>query len=78
MKELKIFTLETGKKPLDKWLYSLDKSLQYRILDRLSRLQEGFYGDFKIIDNEIKELRFKFGQATGFIFMRQMLLLYYY
>lgn len=32
-------------------------------MDRLSRLQGGFYGDFKAIDNEIKELRFKFGSG---------------
>jgi len=68
MKELKILTLKNNKRPLDLWIDSLDNSMQYRILDRLSRLQEGYYGDFKMIDSEIKELRLKFGSGYRIYF----------
>lgn len=61
MKEIRIFKLENGKRPLSNWLLKLDRSFRSRVLDRFEKLEEGHYGDFKIIDKEIKELRFKFG-----------------
>lgn len=42
--------------------------MQVRILDRLDKLQDGYYGDFKILDSEIKELRFKFGSGYRIYF----------
>lgn len=68
MKQIEIFELNNGKKPVIKWIKSLDKSLQSRILDRLDKLQNGLYGDFKILDSEIKELRFKFGSGYRIYF----------
>lgn len=44
------------------------KQFQERILERFERLEEGNYGDFKTIDNEIKELRFKFGSGYRIYF----------
>lgn len=68
MKEIVIFELDNAKQPLDIWFNSLDKVIKKRILKRLDKLQEGYYGDFKIIDNEIKELRFKFGSGYRIYF----------
>lgn len=68
VKQIKIFKLENGKRPINIWLYSLDKHFRYRILDRFDKLEEGYYGDFKAIDSEIKELRFKFGSGYRIYF----------
>lgn len=68
MKQIRIFTLKNGKTPLDNWLDTIDKVFQSRIFDRLGKLEEGHYGDYKIIDNEIKELRFKFGSGYRIYF----------
>lgn len=42
---------------------SLDKNTKIRIQSRLTRLLENNFGDHKKIDNEISELRFKFGSG---------------
>lgn len=69
MKEIKAFELNNGKIPFEDWLHALDNSSKRRISQRLIRLEEeGHYGDFKIIDNEIKELRFNFGSGYRIYF----------
>ena len=45
------------------WLNSLDKQIKVRIQSRLTRLLENNFGDYKKIDNEISELRSKFGSG---------------
>lgn len=40
---------------------SLDKATKFRVQSRLTRLLENNFGDYKKIDNEISELRLKFG-----------------
>ncbi len=68
MKEIKIFEYKNNA-PLFKWINSVDNSLKRRIVERLNRLEEEeYYGDFKIIDSEIKELRFKFGAGYRIYF----------
>lgn len=68
MKQIKIFKLNNGKEPLKIWLKSLDKTIQKRILNRFETIEEGNLGDFKIIDNEIKELKFNFGSGYRIYF----------
>ena len=58
---VKIAALENEKVPFIEWLNSLDKTTKARIQSRLIRLLENNFGDHKKIDNEISELRFKFG-----------------
>ncbi len=58
---VKIAVLENEKVPFIEWLNSLDKTTKARIQSRLTRLLENNFGDHKKIDNEISELRFKFG-----------------
>lgn len=68
MKEIRKFKLKNGKEPIDVWLNSLDKSIRVRISRKIDYLQEGFYSDCKIIDNEIKELRYQFGSGYRIYF----------
>ena len=56
-----MLTLENKKIPFIEWLNSLDKVTKARIQSRLVRLLENNFGDHKKINNEISELRFKFG-----------------
>ena len=64
MKQRIIKILEiNGKSPLIEWLNSLDKQIKVRIQSRLTRLLENNFGDYKKIDNEISELRSKFGSG---------------
>jgi len=68
MKEIKNFKSESGKQPIKSWFDSLDKVTKSRISTRLDNLQEGYYGDFKVIDKDLKELRFKFGSGYRIYF----------
>ncbi len=45
------------------WLDSLDSSIRRRINQRITRIIDGNFGDYKKIDSEISELRFKFGSG---------------
>ncbi len=58
---IKIATLENDRAPFIEWVNSLDKQTKARIQSRLTRLLENNFGDYKKIDSEISELRFKFG-----------------
>lgn len=71
MKQIFTYKLENGKCPYDIWFSKLDKANQVRIYKRLERLQEGNYGDFKVIDEEISELRFTFGSGYRIYFTEQ-------
>ncbi len=61
----KSYILKTldGKYPYWKWHDKLDNSISVKIDTRIDRLEEGNYGDFKRIDNELSELRFKIGKG---------------
>jgi putative addiction module killer protein len=64
MKQIEVFKLENGKKPFIEWFKTLDKKTKKRISQRIDRIEEeGYYGDFKKINNELSELRFKFGSG---------------
>ncbi len=60
---VKIAYLSNAKAPFIEWLNSLDKSIKFRVQSRLTRLLENNFGDCKKIDNEISELRMKFGSG---------------
>ena len=49
------------KAPFIEWMDSLDNVTRIRIQSRLTRLLENNFGDHKKIDNEISELRLRFG-----------------
>ena len=63
-KQLKIYTAINGKQPFIEWLESLkDKTVRYRIKERLDRVALGNFGDHKFIDDGIYELRLNFGSG---------------
>lgn len=64
MKEIRFYQHINNKIPVVEWLKSLDKPFRIRIQDRLTRIeQDGNFGDFKKLDNDISELRFNFGSG---------------
>ena len=60
---VKIAQLKNNKAPFIEWVNSLDKATKARVQSRLTRLLENNFGDHKKIDNEISELRLKFGSG---------------
>lgn len=60
---IKIAQLANDKAPFIEWMNSLDKVTKARVQSRLTRLLENNFGDHKKIDNEISELRLKFGSG---------------
>lgn len=60
---VKIARLSNDKAPFIDWLESLDRVTKSRIQSRLTRLLENNFGDHKKFDNEISELRLKFGSG---------------
>ena len=60
---IKIAQLANDKIPIIEWMDSLDKTTKARVQSRLTRLLENNFGDHKKIDNEISELRLKFGSG---------------
>ncbi len=46
----------------DKWLKGLkDRTTRNKVLARIDRIQNGNFGDFKLLGNNLFELRFFFG-----------------
>ena len=68
MKESLAYKRNSNKCPFEDWFYKLDKTVQARIEKRLERVKEGNYGDFKRLDSDISELRFKFGAGYRIYF----------
>lgn len=53
----------------DKWFGRLkDSQSKTRLLARFARMENGNFGDFKIIDEKISELRFFFGAGLRIYF----------
>ena len=68
-KTLEIYMTQQGRKPFVEWLESLkDKSLRYRIKERLDRVALGNLGDYKSIGYGISELRLDFGSGYRIYF----------
>lgn len=68
MKTIEIFEIN-NKFPLEDWLKLFkDKKTKTRIIERIRRLQYGYLGDYKRIDNELSELRLKFGSGYRIYF----------
>ena len=60
---VKIFHLENGKAPFLDWLKSLDGSTKARISARISRFEDGHFGDHKAVGEGLWEARFFFGSG---------------
>ncbi|MFH0739534.1 MAG: type II toxin-antitoxin system RelE/ParE family toxin [bacterium] len=59
---IKIFQTKSGKEPFIHWLEKIkDKNAQTRIRQRIRRLEENNFGDFKPLGKNLYELRLDFG-----------------
>ncbi len=71
-KTLIVYQNEDGIEPFTKWLFSLrDSQVRKRIETRLSRLEQGNYGDVKPIGEGLSELRLFFGSGYRVYFGEQ-------
>jgi putative addiction module killer protein len=57
--EIEIYAEDNGKEPFTEWLDSLEKIDRARIKARLDRIVFGNLGEYKHIDGDIYELKFK-------------------
>ncbi len=63
-KEVLVFTTEDGQQPYSNWLNGLrDGTTRRRIIQRVTRLESGNYGDFKSLKDGVFELRLSFGSG---------------
>lgn len=59
-----VFTNKKGNQPYGDWLNSLrDAPTRRRIIQRVTRLESGNYGDFKTLKDGVFELRLSFGSG---------------
>jgi putative addiction module killer protein len=68
IKEVKFFVSASGKCYVNEWLQKLDAQTRARIHVRLVRLEYGAYGDCKLIDRKLSELRFFFAKGYRIYF----------
>lgn len=68
MKQVIYYTTIDGKCPYKDWYKKLDKSVRQQVDRRIDRLEEGNYGDYKKISNDLFELRFKIGSGYRMYF----------
>lgn len=63
-KQIIVYSDADGNEPFVKWIDSIrDKKNQQRIRSRLRRLEQGHYGDYKMLGEGIFELRMFFGSG---------------
>ncbi|MBV9852720.1 MAG: type II toxin-antitoxin system RelE/ParE family toxin [Armatimonadetes bacterium] len=68
-REVKVLVPESGKAPFDIWLAGIrDQKTRQRIQARLTRLQNGNFGDFQSVGKEVFELRIFFGPGYRIYF----------
>ena len=61
--EIEQLILSNGKAPIIEWLNSLDSITRKRINQRILRIEDGNFGDYKKLSEDISELRFSFGKG---------------
>lgn len=63
-KRVIVYANPNGKEPFTEWLYGLHDGMgRKRILARVSRLQQGNYGDCEPVGEGVSELRMFFGSG---------------
>jgi putative addiction module killer protein len=63
-KQINLYLTREGISPFTNWLESLkDKTMRYRIQERLDRLALGNFGDHKSVGKGVFELKFMFGSG---------------
>lgn len=68
-KIIEILRLPSGKSPYSDWVNGIkDRMTRARIRRRLDRLEQGHYGDYKILGDGINELRLQFSSGYRIYF----------
>ncbi len=68
-KVLRIYELPSGRAPFSDWLVSIkDQVTRARIRKRLDKVEDGHYGDYKILGDGVFELRLHFGPGYRIYF----------
>ena len=63
MIEIEIYETNAGKRPFEKWLESIDRQAQKRVLIALGKLADGNTGSLKSVGNGVHEIKITFGPA---------------
>ena len=64
MYEIRRYQTETGREPFTEWLLALkDQDARKAIIRRISRLENGNFGDYKPCSGGVWELRIDVGQG---------------
>lgn len=73
VKEVLFYQNDEGNSQILDWLSSLDIETKSRIIDRITRVKSGNFGDYKKIVGHKKlfELRFKFGSGYRIYFTQR-------
>lgn len=66
--QINIYAQSNGKAPFLEWLESLDNQVRYRVKERLLRVALGNFGDYKVIESGVYELRLTFGAGYRIYF----------
>lgn len=68
-KTIVVYEDATGKVPYTDWLAGIRQpSTRHRIIERLARVKQGNYGDFKSLKDGVFELRLDFGPGYRIYF----------
>ncbi len=68
--EIEFYYKNNNESPLLQWLGSFDLGTQLRFQNKISRIKQGNFGDYKIISNNLYELRFFFGPGYRIYFSK--------
>ena len=68
--KIEILVCKNGSALVIDWLNSLDFSIRKRINQRLLRLEDGNFGDYKKISNDIFEIWFTLGKGYRIYFTK--------
>ena len=71
MKEIKFYKLPNGEEPVKEWLLDLDNSLRVKVIRRIERIYDDNFGDYKQLDSNLYELRFKLGKGYRIYYIIQ-------
>ena len=65
---IKELILDNGRCPYKEWFDSLDRQVQLRVDSRLSRFEDGNFGDYRSLKDNLFEARLFFGSGYRFYF----------
>jgi putative addiction module killer protein len=67
-KKISYYILPNGRAPFSDWFHTIDSMAADIVHDRLERVKEGYYGDYKNLGEGVLELRVHFGPGYRIYF----------